>query len=117
MTDSTGSDYITQLPGELNIDMVCDNDLVFTIDWGFDVSAYTFEANIIPKDCTDDTDEISIAVDTSRAATGIIELTITETSIDDLVPSINSWYLNWTTPSPDNYIRTILAGALVLRSK
>lgn len=104
---------ITQLAGELNLDMVDDNDLVFAIDWHMDITNYSFEANIIPKSCST---EIPMGIAITSASAGKMNVVISASSIADISPSVNRWYLNWTTPAPDNYVRTVLAGALVLRS-
>lgn len=106
--------YVTQLPGELNIDMTDDNDLVFAVNWGMDLTDYSFEANIVPQSCEG---EIPMTVTVVDAALGKMNIAITAASILDLSPSVNRWYLNWTTPAPDGYIRTVLAGALVLRKR
>jgi len=112
MTDSTS--YITQLPGELNIEMVDDNDLVFATNWNMDLTDYIFDAYIIPKDGSD---EIAIDVDVVNPTLGLVNITIPETAVADLLPGVHSWYLNWTMPAPDNYIRTVLAGVLALCKK
>lgn len=113
MTNTTN--YISQLPGELNIEMTDDNDLVFSIDWHMDLTDYEFDANIIPKDC--EADEIPMTVEVTSLTGGKMNITVTTASILDLTPSTNKWYLNWTTPAPESYVRTVLAGAFVLRSK
>lgn len=112
MADSTN--YVSQLPGLLNLEMVDDNDLTFSIDWHLDITGYSFDANIVPKNCET---EIPIEIEIIDEVAGKMNLTITRTSILSLSPSTNRWYLNWTTPSPDSYVRTVLAGALVLRSR
>ena len=112
MTDSTN--YITQLPGEVNIEMVDDNDLVFAVNWNMDLTDYSFDAYINPKDGSD---EIAIDVDVTNPTLGLMNITIPETAVEDLLPAVHGWYLNWTTPAPDNYVRTVLAGSLALRSK
>jgi len=105
------TNYVTQLPGELNIEMTDDNDLVFAVKWDFDISTYTFSANIIPKACED---EIPMGITIVNAPLGMMNVTISASSIADIAPSTNQWYMNWTV---DGLIRTVLAGALVLRSK
>ena len=112
MTDSTS--YITQLPGELNIEMVDDNDLVFAINWNMNIAGYSFDANIIPKDGSA---EIPMTVDVMDEALGLINVTITLASITALPAANHKWYLNWTMPAPDNFVRTVLAGVLVLCNK
>lgn len=108
------NDYITQLPGELNIEMTEDNDLVFAINWDKDLTDYTFTANIVPKSC--DT-EIPMGIQITSASSGTMNVVISASSIADIVPSTNRWYMNWETPSPESYLRTVLAGAFVVRSK
>lgn len=106
---TSNTNYITQLPGTLNIEMTTENDLVFTITWSFDISTYTFTAFIIPKGAED---EIAMSVTNTDDYTATV--TITATSIADLAPSINSWYMDWTK---DTLTRTVLAGSFVLRAK
>jgi len=112
MTDSTN--YITQLPGELNINMVDDNDLVFSVNWNMDINNYVFTGSIIPEDGTA---EIPMVVDIIDPDLGLINVTVTVASILNLLPGVHSWYLDWTTPAPDNFVRTVLAGVFALRAK
>ena len=105
---------IEQLAAELNLKMVDDNDLVFAIDWNMDITGYSWEANIIPDKIED---EIPMTVTVTNASSGLMNIAISASSIIDISPSTNDWYLNWTTPSPDNYVRTVLAGKLILLSK
>jgi hypothetical protein len=114
MTDSIINNYVIQVPGELNIEMVDDNDLVFSIDWGIDLTGYIFNAYIIPNDGSD---EIAISVVVYSYSLGQMNVIIPETALVSLLPGVHSWYMNWTTPAPDNYIQTILAGVLALRPK
>jgi hypothetical protein len=109
MTDAT---YLTQLPAEVNLEITDDNDLIFTVDWHMDISLYTFAANIIPAESED---EIAMTVTIVSAPVGTMTIKITRSSILDISPSTNRWYLNWT--DSNGYVRTVLAGALVLRSK
>ena len=105
------ANYITQLPGELNLDMMDDNDLTFAISWGMDISNYAFEANIIAKGC--DT-EIPMGITITSPTEGKMNITISASSIAALPPSTNNrWYLNWIL---DGKVRTVLSGALILRS-
>lgn len=102
---------LSQLPGELNLEMVDDNDLVFIINWNTDLTDYSFEANIVPKACEDEIEMIVTPID---LAVGTISVAITAESIADLSPSTNRWYLNWEI---NGYIRTVIAGSLVIRSR
>ena len=61
--------------------------------------------------------KIPMTVDVIDASSGKMNIIVTADSLADIQPSVNKWYLNWTTPSPDNYIRTVLAGAFVLISR
>jgi hypothetical protein len=112
MTNSTN--YVQQLPGTLNLEMVDDNDLVFSLNWNMDITDYVFEANIVPKNCET---EIPMTVEIIDEVAGKVNVIITATSLADITPNTHSWYMNWTTPAPEEYIRTVLAGALVLRSR
>lgn len=105
------NDYITQLPGEVNIEMTEDNDLIFAVAWDVDISTYTFTANIIPKSCEN---EIPMGITIINPTLGTMNVTISASSIVDLAPSTNKWYMNWTV---GGLSRTVLAGALVLRSR
>jgi hypothetical protein len=109
---TTSPNYVSQLPGELNLEMVDDNDLVFTIDWGMDITDYTFTANIIPDKCES---EIPMVVSIISASAGKMNVTIQMASIVDIAPSTNKWYMNWTTSA--SLVRTVLAGVLALRAK
>ncbi len=108
------NNYIQQLPGTLNLEMVDDNDLVFSVDWNIDITGYQFDANIIPKNSDA---EIPITVDVIDASTGKMNVVITAASLLDLQPDVHKWYMNWTTPAPESLLRTVLAGVLVLRTK
>lgn len=112
MTNSTN--YVSQVPGQLNLEMVDDNDLVFAIDWHMDITDYQFDANIVPKNCET---EIPMTVTVVDEVAGTMNVAVTAASLADIQPATHNWYMNWTTPAPDNYIRTVLAGVLVLRSR
>lgn len=111
MTTCTSND-LTQLPGSLDIQMITDNDFVFSIDWSIDITGYTFSGYIIPEN-----EDIEIPLDIAivSASSGTMNVTISASSIDDLPESVNDWYLNWV--DTDGYTRTVLAGTLVLRDK
>ena len=123
MTNSTVSNYVTQVPGELNIEMVKGNDLVFSIEWQYtyqdnvfnmDLTDYTFNAYVIPEDGSS---EIEVTVDVTNYSLGQMNIIITENDLINLLPAKHGWYMNWTTPAPNSYVQTVLAGVLVLRVK
>lgn len=114
MSTCTTTNYLTQLPGELNLKMVDDNDFVFAVNWGMDITGYLWSANIVPESLED---EIAMGVVVTSASSGKMNIIISASSIADISPSTNDWYLNWTTPSPDSYVRTVLSGKLVLLTK
>ena len=105
---------LEQLPGMVNIKMVDDNDLVFGVDWDIDITGYLWEAYIIPEDGSD---EIGLGTEVTSASAGKMNVIISASSIADISPSVNNWYLNWTTPAPDSYVRTVLNGKIALYSK
>lgn len=110
-TNTTPSNYVSQLPGQLNLEMVDDNDMTFSIDWNMDITDYTFEANIVPKGSDI---EVPMTITIINPEEGKMNVTITEASISAIPPSVNRWYLNWTI---DGLVRTVMSGALVLRSR
>jgi len=109
MTTCNETNYVSQMPGTVNLQMIDENDMTFSIDWNMDITDYTFEANIIPKDGSA---EIPMDIDIINALEGKINITIEASSIEELEPSVHRWYLNW---SVDGLIRTVISGALVLR--
>lgn len=105
---------LEQLPGMVNIKMVDDNDFVFAIDWDIDITGYSWAAYIIPDNGDP---EIPLGTEVINASDGTMNVIISSSSIADISPSINNWYLDWTTPAPDNYVRTVLNGKIRLFSK
>lgn len=107
-TTTTTVDSISQLPGKLNLNMVDDNDLVFSLDWGMDITDYSFEGNIIsPVDGT----LIPMVITIVDPLEGTMNIGITADSIADISPSTTRWFLNWTY---DGFVRTVIAGSLVM---
>ena len=111
MTTCTTGNSISQLSGELNLEMIDDNDLTFSINWHMDFTDYSFEANIIPKNGEA---EIPMTVEVMNVTEGIINVTITSASILELLPSTHKWYLNWTI---GGLVRTVLSGALIIHPR
>jgi hypothetical protein len=105
--NTTTTETISQLPGKLNLNMVDDNDLVFSLNWGMDITDYSFEANIVSPQG----EEIPMVITIINAPEGIMNVGITAASIADISPSTSRWYLDWTH---DGFIRTVIAGNLVL---
>jgi len=106
MTCDNTINTISQMPEILNLNMVDDNDLVFSLDWGMDITDYSFEANIISKDGL-----IPMTITIVDALNGLMNVAITSDSISEISPSTNRWYLDWTV---DGYVRTVIHGTLVL---
>lgn len=105
------TESIKQLPAKVNIHMIDDNDMSFFVKWNMDITNYQFEANIIPSTGGA---EIPMIVSITNALEGEMKITITALSVDEITPSTNRWYLNWTV---DGLLRTVASGALVLRPR
>jgi len=91
--------------------MIDDNDLTFFVKWGIDITNYTFKARIIPSTGGA---EIPMLVSVTNPTEGEMNITITSLSISAITPSTNKWYLDWTV---NGLVRTVVAGALVLRPR
>ena len=100
---------VSQLPGEFDIKMVIGNDLSLAIQWNLDITGYTFEAYIEPKNQAED---IPIDLEITSASSGKMNMIISASSTVNLPASTNEWYMNWTSSS--GLKRTILAGNLTL---
>lgn len=105
------SNTVQQIPGKVNIAMIDDNDLTFFVKWGIDITNYTFKARIIPSNGGE---EIPMLVNITNPTEGEMYITITSSSILDMSPSTNKWYLDWTV---NGLVRTVVAGALVIRPR
>jgi len=102
---------VQQMPGEVNIKMIDDNDFIFHAKWEIDITDYQFKARIIPSNGEE---EIPMLVNVTNPQEGEMNITITSQSILDISPSTNRWYLDWTV---NGLIRTVITGALVLRPR
>jgi len=109
MTDIPNT--IQQMPGEVNIKMIDDNDMTFFVKWEMDITNYQFLARIIPSNGEE---EIPMLINITNPTEGEMNITITSSSISELSPSTNKWYLNWTV---NGLVRTVITGALVLRPR
>ena len=104
---------LTQLPGDLPIEMILGNDFSFKVDWGKDMTDYTFAGWIEPVGGTN----IPITITPIDITLGTYTFTITKASIATIpVDTDNKWRLDRTTPSPASLTRTVISGTFkVLR--
>lgn len=106
-TNTTTVDTISQLPGKLNLYIVEDNDLVFSLNWGIDITDYSFSGNIVLEDGTLEPLGITII----NASEGLMNVAVVS---EDIAPDTYRWYLDWEL---DGNIRTVISGSLIIYPK
>jgi hypothetical protein len=100
-----------QTPGLLNIKGVVGAHFSCQLDFGTDLSAYTFDSAIVLQEYPT-TREQAVTVTVDNASAGIITLSLTETQTSTIGAIANKkWYLNWTI---SGIKQTILAGRFEL---
>jgi hypothetical protein len=100
-----------QTPGLLNIKGVVGTHFSCQLDFGTNLSAYTFDAAIVLQEYPSQIEQ-AITVTVDNAAQGIITLSLTQGQTTAIKAISNKkWYLNWTT---GGIKFTILAGRFEL---
>jgi len=100
-----------QTPGLLNIKAVTGTDFSCQLNFGTNLSAYTFDSAIVLQEYPNKQEQ-AITVTVDNAAQGIITLSITDTQTSALGTfSKKKWYLNWNV---SGIKQTILAGLFEL---
>lgn len=108
------TNIMAQFPGGITIKMIEGNDFTFRVNWGFDITGYTFTGKIIPSNGLS---EITMTVTPIDLALGLIDIKIASTDVIALPKSTNQgWYLDWVLPISGNK-RTVLGGILVIYPK
>jgi hypothetical protein len=88
---------LTQIPGNLDITMLKDNDLSFDVEMvGINLTGYVLSANIIPAG--NNPTLIPITISNIDLPTGKLHFFISRTSIKDLplITESNRWLFEWT---------------------
>jgi hypothetical protein len=100
-----------QTPGLLNIKAVTGTDFSCQLNFGTNLSAYTFDSAIVLQEYPNKQEQ-AITVTVDNAAQGIITLSLTDTQTSALGTfSKKKWYLNWNV---SGIKQTILAGLFEL---
>jgi hypothetical protein len=101
----------SQTPGLLNIKGVVGSHFSCQLDFGTNLSAYTFDSAIVLQEYPNQLDQ-SVTVTIDNAAQGIITLSLTGLQTTAIGAIANKkWYLNWTI---GGIKQTILAGRFEL---
>lgn len=77
------------------------------LQFGFDVSGYTFSGAIVPKTGSN----VALTIDSSQAAAGLIDFRASPSDVAALpIGKTATWYMQWVDPDGD-YL-TIYAGSV-----
>lgn len=79
-----------QIPGELNITVGLGDDLVLNLDFDVNLNGFVFNANSVSE--FDGTETLWSYSGTNLTA-GQIQLSLTESQIDNLGVAVHKWYL------------------------
>jgi len=101
----------SQTPGLLNIKAVTGSHFSCQLNFGVDLSSYSFDSSIVLQEYPVKREqEITVTID--NAVSGIITLSLTESQTAEIGSLSNKkWYLNWVT---GGIRQTILAGRFEL---
>lgn len=110
-----------QIPETLDIVFVQGDELKILLDFEADLSGYTFETKIIQVlafsggNVTDFDEVVSFTQVPVNLATGHLNLSLQEAQTAALTLGGNyRWFMRWF--SPDQVTRTVLSGAVTVRS-
>jgi hypothetical protein len=99
----------SQTPGELNIESVVGTDFLCSLNFGTNISAYSFDAGIILNEYPS---QIVFPITTSKSGSNIVNLSLTQLQSSEIgVISNRKWFLNW---NKDGIKQTILSGRFEL---
>jgi hypothetical protein len=97
---------ISQLPGKLNLDLVRGDEFATLVDFSINVTGYTFSASVYST-ITGST-VITPTVSVVSAATGQVNVGISEAQSEAVAPGTYLWRLSWVAPG--SATRTALEG-------
>jgi hypothetical protein len=118
---------VSQLPGDLTIQLVAGDEMSFTLDFDIDLTNYTFSAGVYVASSsgfqgggngvvtTAGATAITPTITVSNAASGIITWNVGETQTASLAPGIKyRHYVRWVAPG--SITRTVVSGDLVVKA-
>ena len=101
----------SQLPGELNLDILRGDELSISIDFSVDVTGYTVSSNIVSL--VDSASIVSPAVTITDAGNGVVSLALTETQTAALPSGSRRLFVSWVAPG--DVPRRVLAGIVEVK--